>query len=137
MTDNHPPQSGGLPCVSEQEQQRPITQTPTASSPRCIPQEYVRARILAFNAQPALAQALGVTPSALHSATFAAAAAAPGPAARGRLALAFRHNCQHPGCAEAHCTLCRQSQSRKCGRTFAPKYLAADILKAACGAPIR
>ena len=102
-------------------------------------QEYARARILAFNTQPQLAQALGVTPATLRSATLAVlASTAPGPRARGRLRLTFRHDCQHPGCAEAHCTLCRQSQSRKCGRTFAHKYLAAaDILKASCGAPIR
>ena len=41
------------------------------------------------------------------------------------------------GCTDAHCLLCAQNQNRRCTRTFAGKYLAGDLLKAACGATIR
>lgn len=60
----------------------------------------------------------------------------PAPPPRG-LALVFRHNCLHSSCADERCALCAQSQARRCTRAFAPKYLAGDALKAACGAGIR
>jgi hypothetical protein len=43
----------------------------------------------------------------------------------------------HLGCSDGHCQLCAQSQSRRCPQAFAPKYLAGDAIKAACGASIR
>lgn len=44
---------------------------------------------------------------------------------------------RHVSCADVHCLLCAQSQNRRCPRTFSPKYLAGDVLKAGCGATLR
>ena len=89
-------------------------------------QAYVHARILHFNSQPALQQKLGPEgAAALQTATQellgqagpdgaatsgaeagAAAAAAAAAAARPpELALVFKHDCLHLGCADLHCKL--------------------------------
>lgn len=85
-------------------------------------QEYARARVLAFNRQPALAAALRLDPGALPAATArllgallpppeepapAAGAAAGAAAAARQLGLSFSHDCQHLGCADLHCALCQ------------------------------
>jgi len=35
------------------------------------------------------------------------------------------------------CRICMQNPNRRCRGNFADKYLAGDVLKATCGAPIR
>eukprot|EP00887_Chlorella_sp_A99_P005284 scaffold1.g5284.t1 len=84
-------------------------------------EEYARARITHFNAQPSLSQALDLAPGALADATarLLGAAAAPAaaavalhaaapPAPPADLALAYSHECQHPSCTDARCQLCAQ-----------------------------
>ncbi|PRW58095.1 CSE family protein [Chlorella sorokiniana] len=127
------------------------------AAPPLVLEAYVHTRILHFNSQPALQQRLGPeAAAALQAATqeLLGQAAAGGGAASGaeagaaaasaaaafrppELALVFKHDCLHLGCADLHCKLCEQNQSRKCGRHFAGKYLSGDSIQAACGAPIR
>lgn len=46
-------------------------------------------------------------------------------------------SCRNLGCNTASCLLCAQNPNRRCNRTFSPKYLAGDVLKAHCGASIK
>ena len=106
------------------------------------PQAHARSLALAVAASPALAASLNASAAAVATAyaaawdaaaTAAAAAAAAPPA----WALAFTHACRHYGCREPGCALCAANPRRACATTLAPKCLAGDALRAACGADVR
>ena len=46
-------------------------------------------------------------------------------------------SCRNQGCPDMACRICMQNPNRRCRGNFADKYLAGDVLKATCGAPIR
>ena len=41
------------------------------------------------------------------------------------------------GARDMACRICAENPNRRCRGNFADKYLAGDVLKATCGAPIR
>ena len=45
--------------------------------------------------------------------------------------------CRNQGCPDMACRICAENPNRRCRGNFADKYLAGDVLKATCGAPIR
>lgn len=45
--------------------------------------------------------------------------------------------CRNQGCPDMACRICMENPNRRCRGNFADKYLAGDVLKATCGAPIR
>jgi len=63
--------------------------------------------------------------------------AAPAASAHPFWALAFTHTCTNLGCREPGCALCAHNPRRACVSALAPKCLAGDGMRAACGAPPR
>ncbi|KFM29185.1 hypothetical protein F751_3266, partial [Auxenochlorella protothecoides] len=105
------------------------------------PQRFARAYIADFNSQPDLARCVGCDPGDIRDVTakllckyFADGRRTP---RSPRLRLQFTHDCLYHSCSDPACELCRQSQYRRCNRTFARKYLSGDVLKATCNANIK
>ena len=122
-------------------------------------QAYARELAVSVAATPALAAALAATtaaapgPAAVATAYAAAwddthgghsdaaqaagsmAAATSTATAPPQWALVFTHACTNLGCREPGCALCAHNPRRACVGALAPKCLAGDSLRAACGAP--
>ncbi|KAL6785978.1 hypothetical protein ACKKBG_A00900 [Auxenochlorella protothecoides x Auxenochlorella symbiontica] len=111
------------------------------SCPRHALERFARAYIADFNSQPDLARCVGCDPGDIRDVTakllckyFADGRRTP---RSPRLRLQFTHDCLYHSCSDPACELCRQSQYRRCNRTFARKYLSGDVLKATCNANIK
>ncbi|KAA6419351.1 MAG: nitrogen regulatory P-II [Trebouxia sp. A1-2] len=106
-------------------------------------EEYVKARLLQFVAEPVFAKRMYQTPEGVHRAAKEVLTELSIPAgkslpdgASGTYTLLFRHECRSIGCLCPDCELCKQAQHRRCTSCFGSKYLSGDALKAKCGAPI-
>ena len=100
-----------------------------------------RVQLSSSSSSPATALPASAS-AALAAAYEAAYDAAAAEAERARAAprewaVRFAHDCAHLGCREPLCLLCQHNPRRICPGALAPKGLAGDALRAACGAGAR
>ena len=88
----------------------------------------------ASGAAAAAATAVVARPSQAAAAATANANATATAAPAGELRLT--HSCRSTACGDLGCALCKFNTVQPCGRCLAPRYLADDSLRAACGAPV-
>lgn len=120
---------------STMEQTPRCTLTPITS--RTAQDAFIRQQVMQL--APEVAASLGVPAQQVTSAMAAALAAARDEAVGQGLgmALELRHDCRYIGCRSTACDLCRCNPKKRCLRQLDSKYIAGEVMKAACGAELQ